>query len=167
MIKIVVGSLNKTKIRAVQSVFVEDEIGGASVPSHVLSQPIGEDMTRQGAINRAVAAQKLNADIGIGLEGGVTFHGNTLYLCNWGALATAEGLCITASGAKIALPESFHAPILAGEELSEIMDSFTERKNIRHHEGAIGIFTNGLLMREQMFAHVALLLRGQYLFSLT
>jgi len=41
------------------------------------------------------------------------------------------------------------------------MDDYTRKKNIRHHEGAIGIFTNGKMLRKDMFAHVVILLRGQ------
>jgi len=35
----------------------------------------------------------------------------------------------------------------AGEELGPVMDDFSGRRNVKHGEGAIGIFTNGLIER--------------------
>ena len=160
--KIVIGSLNETKINAVKKVFPEVEVIAASIPSKVSAQPIGDEETEQGAINRAQNAGDLYSNsIGIGLEGGVMVHRGELLLCNWGALVTADGKTYTASGARIKLPIAFKQKIEQGLELSEIMDNYTKKKNIRHHEGAIGIFTNGRMLRMDMFSHVVTLLRGQ------
>jgi inosine/xanthosine triphosphatase len=46
------------------------------------------------------------------------------------------------------------------------MDDFTKKQNIRNHEGAIGIFTNGFVNRVDMFSHVTKLLYGQYQYRL-
>lgn len=160
--KIVIGSLNETKVKAVKDVFSEAEVIAESVPSDVSAQPIGDEETELGAINRARKAKELHPNsIGIGLEGGVMYLHNDLYLCNWGALVSEERQVFTASGAKIKLPAEFINKIELGFELSEIMDDYTTKKNIRHHEGAIGIFTNGKILRKDMFAHVVSLLRGQ------
>lgn len=160
---IIVGSLNKTKIDAIRTVFPGANVKGFSVPSLVLAQPIGEEMTRRGAINRALHSKRLAKDcIGIGLEGGVTFHEEKFYLCNWGALVFEDEQIVTASGAKIELPNEMIAPIFAGKELATVMNEYTKKSNIRFHEGAIGIFTNHLLLRKQMYEQIALLLKGQY-----
>lgn len=160
--RIVIGSLNETKINAVKEVFPEADIVPASVPSEVSNQPVGDEETEQGAINRAQNARDLYSNsIGIGLEGGVMLHRGALFLCNWGALVTPDRKSYTASGARIKLPSEFKKKIEQGLELSEIMDEYTSKKNIRHHEGAIGIFTNGRMFRMDMFSHVVTLLRGQ------
>lgn len=160
--KLIVGSLNRTKINAVKNIFPNASVIGVDVPSQVSAQPIGDDETRQGAINRAVAANEIETGVcGIGLEGGVMVIEEELYVCNWGALVTEQGKLYTASGARIRLPNQFKSEISSGKELSEVMDSYTQKENIRFHEGAVGIFTNGHLLREEMFAQVVMLLRGQ------
>src|SRR5690625_2547871 len=160
--KIVIGSKNRTKIEAVKSVFPEGTFITKDVPSGVSPQPVGDEETLTGAINRAKACQNSEEDcIGIGLEGGVMYLQNELYLCNWGALVDDSGNVFTASGARIKLPPSFTEKIVRGYELSDIMNEHTERNDIRYHEGAIGIFTNDLVRRDEMFSHVVQLLRGQ------
>lgn len=42
------------------------------------------------------------------------------------------------------------------------MDDYTQKENIRKHEGAVGVFTNGRVDRADMFSHVMRLLLGQY-----
>ncbi|MEI3613495.1 DUF84 family protein [Pseudogracilibacillus sp. SO30301A] len=160
--RIVIGSLNETKINAVKKVFPEAEIIADSIPSNVSAQPIGDEETELGAINRAKNAHHFHQNsVCIGLEGGVMLHRGELLLCNWGALVTADGKTYTASGARIKLPNNFKNKIEQGLELSEIMDNYIKKKHIRHHEGAIGIFTNGRMLRMDMFSHVVTLLRGQ------
>lgn len=164
MRKIVVGSLNKTKTNAVQLVFPTDEIRNIDLPSNVPSQPITSEMTRKGAINRAKNGLKdVSADYSIGLEGGVTLIDGELFLCNWGALATSSGKIFTASGGLIPLPASFIEPILQGEELASLIEQYTNRRDIRSQEGAVGVFTNGLITRKQVYTYIGTLLKGQLL----
>lgn len=160
--KIIVGSLNQTKVKAVTSVFLNTEVTSVEVASNVAAQPKGDEETRQGAINRALNAQKVcpNAT-SIGLEGGIMYVNNQLYLNNWGALINLDGNVYTAAGARIPLPDSFIEKIEKGMELSEIMNEYTKRNDIRHHEGAIGIFTALHLKRKEMFAQIVTLLKGQ------
>lgn len=47
-------------------------------------------------------------------------------------------------------------------ELGDIMDDYSMRKEVRNKEGAIGIFTNDLISRKEMFSHIMKLLRGQW-----
>jgi non-canonical (house-cleaning) NTP pyrophosphatase len=42
------------------------------------------------------------------------------------------------------------------------MDDFAKKENVRKNEGAVGIFTNGLINRSEMFSHIMNLLVGQY-----
>lgn len=160
--KIIVGSLNKTKVEAIRVIFPRAKIEQIAAPSKVLQQPISNEMTRTGAVNRALySIDGGEADYGIGLEGGVTFINEQLYLCNWGALVTSRGKIYTASGGLIPLPEAFIEPILQGEELAKLMEKLTKRSNIRSSEGAIGIFTNNLLTRQQLYMNIGTLLKGQ------
>jgi inosine/xanthosine triphosphatase len=164
--KIAVGTTNPAKLEAVKKVFdVNTEIISGKVPSGVSEQPFSDEETIRGAINRAKAAQiEFSSDIAIGLEGGVTETPFGLMLCNWGALVS-ENEKVTpmiAGGARILLPEYISARLRNGEELGPVMDDFCNKNDIRSHEGAVGIFTNGRVKRDAMFKHVVELLKGQY-----
>ncbi|WP_217587060.1 DUF84 family protein [Lentibacillus saliphilus] len=160
--KIRAGSKNKAKLLAIRTGFPEADVEGHSVPSNVSAQPITDEETLQGAINRATqCADNTSGTYGIGLEGGVMELGGHLYVCNWGALVTPSGDLYTASGARIKLPKGFKSLLDGQEELGHLMDVYTKKEDIRQNEGAIGIFTNQLMTRSDMFAHVVILLRGQ------
>ena len=163
--KIIIGSKNPAKIKAVQAVFqsYQAEFSTVNVPSGVSEQPFSDEETIKGALNRANAALKEgDGDIGIGLEGGVHETEYGLFLCNWGALAEKGKTTIVAGGARILLPEAVAKRIKAGEELGPVMEDFTHKEDIRKNEGAVGIFTNGQISRSEMFTHVMKLLIGQF-----
>lgn len=167
--QIAIGTKNRAKVGAVQEVverYVDDVTFEAiDVASGVSDQPMSEEETRQGAINRAQAALEASkSDAGFGLEGGVKMIDGMMYLCNWAALATKEGKVYTAAGAQIPLPKTVATPILAGQELGPVMDAYVQQTNTREHSGAIGVFTNGFVDRKEMFVHILTLLVGQYIY---
>lgn len=165
--KVIVGTKNKAKIKAVEVVATRTlstafELHSIDVPSAVNNQPFSDEETRQGAINRAIAAREQGlGDVGFGLEGGVKWLGTELYLCNWAALATKDAV-YTAAGAQIPLPKEIAIDLLKGEELGPIMDRYTNTTDTRQHAGAIGVFTDGLIDRSQMFEPIIEMLIGQY-----
>ncbi|AIF67138.1 hypothetical protein GZ22_11095 [Terribacillus saccharophilus] len=163
--KMIVGSKNPAKVQAVSAVFgTRWELESAAVDSGVSAQPMSDEETRQGAIQRAIACSKLDgAAAGIGLEGGVTEMDDGLYICNWGALAVGDKVW-SASGAKLLLPDFIAEPVLSGQELGPVMRAFTSRQDISTTEGAVGVFTDGHMSRSAMFEHICLLLKGQYSF---
>jgi inosine/xanthosine triphosphatase len=163
--KVAVGSQNPAKINAVKAVFKETdyEIVSIDAESGVSDQPMSDEETIRGAVNRAIeAAEKGEAGVGIGLEGGVQQTPYGLMLCNWGALAVKGMEPIIAGGARIPLPDEVAQQLLAGSELGPVMDDYAKKQNVRKNEGAIGIFTNGQIDRSEMFTHVMKLLAGQY-----
>ncbi|MBP2259171.1 DUF84 family protein [Virgibacillus alimentarius] len=161
--RIIIGSKNPTKWKAVQDVFDTYQVDTLNAPSRVSSQPFSDEETREGAINRALqCAESTPGAIGIGLEGGVMYIKDQLYLCNWGALVTEDENIYTASGARIVLPIDIAEQLKAGSELGDIMDQYTRKEEVRENEGAIGIFTNDSISRRNMFVHVVKLLRGQW-----
>ncbi|MES9683569.1 inosine/xanthosine triphosphatase [Bacillus sp. AFS001701] len=163
--KIIIGSLNPTKVGAVKKVFNQYKVEGLNVPSNVSNQPLTDQETMQGAINRAHNARVAGeSEIGIGLEGGVIIENDRLFLCNWGALVY-ENEVILASGAKILLPSEFINELRNGTELAVLMERYTNEKDIRSKEGAVGVFTNGRITRTEIFKHICELLFGQYEFK--
>lgn len=163
MLKIYVGSQNPTKVESVKHAFPDMEVIGMEVESKVAAQPFSDEETLEGAINRArECASQSKVHIGIGLEGGVMEIGDELYLCNWGALVDKKENVYTASGARILLPDEVKNGLEKGKELGDVMDVYADKHEVRKNEGAIGIFTNGLVQREEMFTHVVKLLKGQW-----
>ncbi|GIN88146.1 NTPase [Heyndrickxia sporothermodurans] len=165
--KIALGSTNPAKVQAVIEAFnkIDRDVSVIStqVSSEVNEQPFSDEETIKGAINRAKnAIKKENAEIGIGLEGGVTESPYGLTVCNWGALVDREKPPIIAGGARFLLPEEIAIRLRNGEELGPVMDGYVKRKNISKKEGAIGIFTNDYITREDMFLHIMTILLGQY-----
>lgn len=161
--KIIVGSNNKTKLKAVRKAFNGHMIKSVDSPSKVSNQPTTDEETLLGAKNRASYCHEFHPnDLSIGLEGGVMLINEELYLCNWGVLMSPNTDVITASGARIKLPESFIDDLFSGVELSKLIDDYSKKHNTRESEGAIGVFTDGEIDRVSMFEHVTLLLKGQY-----
>ena len=170
--KVTIGTKNKAKIGAVEAVikryFPEAIFESIDVPSDVSIQPFSNEETRIGAINRARnAMMQTYADLTFGLEGGVDEIKGTMYCCNWGAVALKDGTIIASSGAQFALPEEIAQELRIGKELGPVMDVYTNTENIRHHQGAIGIFTYDLIDRQEMFEHIVKLLVGQVLFKMS
>lgn len=168
--KIIIGSKNPAKITAVKNCFLDQktEVIALDIPSGVSAQPFSDEETIKGAINRALGALRDGSgDIGIGLEGGVQETNAGLFICNWGALAASNMEPFIAGGARFLLPEEIAVRLRAGEELGPVMDDYAKQQNVRKHEGAVGIFTNGMVNRVDMFTHVVKLLAGQYLYTLS
>lgn len=161
--KIIVGSENPTKIKAVQEVFLGFKVHSIDIPSLVSPQPFSDEETIQGAINRARQCAEIDgSDCGIGLEGGVMSIGEQLYLCNWGALVTPHDEIYTAGGARILLPAEIRIHLERGLELGEVMEHYAKKKGVSKREGAIGILTNNYISRKEMFVHIVQLLKGQW-----
>ncbi|MGM0843885.1 MAG: DUF84 family protein [Bacillota bacterium] len=168
---IAIGTKNKAKVEAVQNGFAEllcnEELDFESfkTKSGVSEQPFSDKETIQGAVNRASEVLEMSeGSIGIGLEGGVVETQYGLFLCNWGALAERGETPIIAGGARILLPETIAKRVRNGEELGPVMDDYCQSEGIRHHEGAMGIFTKGAVNRDEMFKHTVKLLIGQWEF---
>lgn len=160
--KVVVGSKNRVKVGAIKSIFTNFDVISQDVPSGVSSQPFGDDETIQGAINRAKAAQAFG-EVGIGLEGGIVQTQFGMLVVSYGALVDANNQLYIAGGTRIPLPEEVSKQLLPGVELGEVMDQYANKVNVKHDEGAVGIFTGNLVKRQDLFEHIAKLLLGQML----
>ncbi|MFX3673166.1 MAG: DUF84 family protein [Paenisporosarcina sp.] len=166
--KIGIGTTNNAKCLAVKEewnkYFKDSTFLELNVSSGVSEQPLDDFETSTGAKNRAMnVLNNSDVDIAFGLEGGVKELDGVMFICNWGVLATRKGQFFLAGGAQIPLPEEVAQPLREGAELGPVMDLYTKQEGIRHMEGAVGVFTNGLVNRSEMFKHIIRLLIGQYL----
>jgi inosine/xanthosine triphosphatase len=168
MLHIAVGSENPAKIKAVHLAFakmgLEVSITGIQAPSGVSDQPISDDETMRGALNRAkhVITQG-KFDYGIGLEGGVEETAYGLFLCNFGAVVKSSGAYHIGGGVRVLLPVSIANEIRKGKELGNIIDHWSGKQNIAKKEGTIGVLTKGHIDRSDMFRDTAICAFSKFL----
>ena len=152
--RIAVGSNNPVKIGAVRTVLAhvapEAIVEGVAVASGVSDQPWGDDETIRGAVARARAARAaLDADWGVGIEGGVIDDGGTaVRTCAWAAIVGRDGREGAGGSLSLELPPRVAALVRGGMELGHAMDAVTGQQNVKHGLGAVGILTAGLVTRQ-------------------
>lgn len=151
--QIALGSTSSSKLHAVRAAcaraFPGAVVTAVAVDSAVAAQPASEEETVRGARHRARAArQALDADLGIGIEGGVYRDDRGAWLCAWAAVVDRAGREGLASGVRVPLPGWIAARALAGEELGAIVDAHQQTPDAHEVLGAIGVLTGGLLDRQ-------------------
>ena len=154
--RIAVGSNNPVKIQAVSTVVLQAwpaaTIHHLAVPSGVSDMPMSDRECIHGALTRASAARTaLDADLGLGLEGGVQPVDGKLFLVGWVAAVDHLGRENYACAARLCLPARLSAAIQSGRELGPLLDELTGRQHTNHAEGAIGILTRKLMTRQRSF----------------
>ncbi|MFS0787552.1 DUF84 family protein [Shouchella sp. 1P09AA] len=163
MMTLAVGTKNPAKVHAVKDVLIKEAIVISAIASAsgVRDQPLSSEETRKGALNRAERARQAeDADLGIGLEGGVMLVKGIYYICNWGVLVTRDGRIYPASGLSLPLPKVYNDSLESGVELSHIIGNEIGKK-----DGAIGLLTNGRVTRKQMFSQLVASCYGMYEFE--
>ena len=155
--RVTVGSMNPVKLGAARSVVERlmpgAEVIGIAVASGVPDQPWGDDETIRGAIARARAARAAtDADVGIGIEGGVVATGDgAVRTCAWAAVATRDGRVGVGGSLAMTLPPRVAELVRGGMELGHAMDAVTGTHNVKQGLGAVGILTHGLVTRQQAY----------------
>lgn len=157
--KIVVGSTNPTKINAVREAFEkyypDCEVVGVSVKSGVSEQPMSEEETMRGAVNRAKLVIG-ESDFGVGIEGGVTELDGKMYECAWACVVSQNGEIGLGGGLYFELPPKVAKEIRGGGELGPVMDRLTGESDVKKKSGAIGVFTKGQLSRKEAYVQLVL-----------
>ena len=160
MKKVIVASLNPAKINAVKSAFAEVfpqqtfGFSGISVPSEVPDQPMSDEETKRGALNRVKNARlaQEDADYYIGLEAGT--EGDFTFA--W-MIIESEQRRGESRSASLMLPPHVLEGLHLGKELGDVIDEEFGTNNIKQKGGAIGLLTNHLLTRSSVY-HQALIL---------
>ncbi|MCG9612678.1 inosine/xanthosine triphosphatase [Vibrio harveyi] len=158
--KVVIASLNPAKIKAVESAFhsafpkQKFEFIGVSVPSEVADQPMTNDETHLGALNRVrnAKAEITNADFYVGLEAGI--EGKVTFAWMVVESDTHRGESRSAS---LMLPPEVLQKLKYANELGDVMDEVFGTDNIKQKGGAIGLLTQNQLTRSSVY-HQALIL---------
>ncbi len=151
--KIALGSTSESKLHAATAVcaraFPDADIVPVSVDSAVAAQPTREEETILGARHRAREARRVaDADLGIGIEGGVHQDAHGAWLCAWAAVVDRSGREGLGSGIRFPLPAWVAERALRGEELGVIVDTHLGTSDAHEALGAIGLLSGGLLDRQ-------------------
>ena len=130
--KIALGSTSKDKKEIIENT-ISGDILCFNVDSGVSDQPMSEDETIRGAINRSKSAMTFckDCDFSVGLEGGLHNTDGNLYLICAAAVFSKKGELSVGVSEKTALPPEVSKQVLAGgsfgviirQYLSEISDN--------------------------------------------
>ncbi len=161
--KIIIASQNPVKINATRKAFIaafgdHQTFAGTSVPSGVADQPMSDEETLTGALNRSNAAKVAfpDADFWVGLEGGVAQLPSGMYAFAW---------VVVQSKTQVGQAKSSYlplAPIIAqrlqnGEELGPVNDAVFGQKDSKKAGGAAGLLTKNILSREKIYTDTVIL----------
>lgn len=155
--RVAVGSTNPVKIAAVHAVLVRAGVAaiveGVAVPSDVPDQPRGDEETIRGARNRAGRAREArDADLGVGLEGGIVeLPDGSMRTCAWAVVLDRAGRVGSGGSLAMPLPPAVAGMIREGLELGHAMDRLTGGRDTKYGAGASGILTAGLVDRQRAY----------------
>lgn len=164
MKNIIVASTNPVKIQSVingfRRMFPQEsfQVQALSVPSGVSHQPASDAETLQGAFNRAQNAQKLvpTADYWAGVEGGIQEMDGEISAFAW-IVVISNGLVGKSRTGAFFLPPQVTSLLRQGKELGEADDIVFQRSNSKQENGAIGILTDNVVDRTQLYEQAVIL----------
>ncbi len=157
--KVAVASKNPVKIEAVRLGFAQMfpaldrfEVFGRGVESGVSAQPMGNDETLAGALNRVERLMHglPDADYWVGIEGGVEDDALGLAAFAWVVIRSGEktGYGKTAT---FFLPPRVADLVRQGKELGEADDLVFGRMNSKQEDGAVGLLTQNVIDRTRLY----------------
>ncbi len=155
---IVVASANPVKVTAAldgfRRLFPQEEIQARSISvySGIRAQPLSDEETFQGALNRVLAAQRADpqADFWLGLEGGVAEVAGDLVAFAWVVITDGTRIGTSRTGT-FSLPAAVVELIRQGVELGEADDIVFQRSNSKQTNGAIGLLTGDVVDRAELY----------------
>ncbi|MEZ4668205.1 MAG: inosine/xanthosine triphosphatase [Anaerolineae bacterium] len=174
MQRIIIASTNPVKIQAAQTGFQQmfpyDSFlaSGLSVPSGVADQPMTDEETLQGALNRAANARAADpqAAFWVGIEGGCEEKHGELWTFAWVVVLQnspryeGEGTGVRAGKGRtgaFCLPREVADLVRQGVELGEADDRVFGRSNSKQNNGAVGLLTGDVIDRQSYYVHAVVL----------
>jgi len=165
MIHVFIGSQNPVKINSVQLGFtkmfpdLEFSFQGIGVDSGVSNQPLSEEETITGAINRVenLFHQEPQADYWVGIEGGSKIVDSGMETFAWVVIKSKNNLVSRGRTASFFLPKQIVELVKVGKELGEADDIVFKRTNSKQANGAVGILTSDVLTRTTYYETAVIL----------
>ncbi len=131
--------------RVAPSAVIEAVAAASGVPD----QPFGDAETIAGARTRARAAREAtDADLGVGLEGGVVDGPEGMRTCAWCVVVDRDGREGVGGSLAMPLPDAVARMIRDGMELGHAMDALVAADGTKYGAGAVGILTAGQIDRQ-------------------
>ena len=164
MKKIVIASHNPVKAEAVlnafQRLFPDEifQISPINVDSGVSDQPMTDQITYQGAVNRAENAREIAPDAAywVGVEGGCDYQDARMVAFAW-VVILADGRRGCARTAQFQLPPKVQTLVERGLELGDADDLVFGRENSKQHSGAVGLLTADVETRTSLYEQAVIL----------
>jgi len=161
---IVVASQNPVKVEATRRGFekmfpqVAFHVQSVAASSGVRQQPLSDAETLQGALNRAQHAAHLvpQAAYWVGIEGGVEERQGSMEAFAWVVVYTPRLLGQSRTGT-FSLPAGVATLIRQGWELGPAVEELYGRSQVKHTTGAVGVLTDGVIDRVQLYEHAVVL----------
>ena len=164
MKSIILASHNPVKTRATMAGFhrmfpdLDFDISWVSVPSGVREQPISDEETLRGAINRAQRARNLvrKGDFWVGIEGGVEQSEHGMLAFAWVVILSNNHEGKGRTGA-FYLPNQVAEIVRSGKELGDADDIVFGRVKSKQKQGAVGLLTEGVIDRTVFYEQAVIL----------
>lgn len=161
---VIVASKNPVKIKSTllgfQEMFPENIflVEGINVSSGVNDQPIGNEETYNGALNRATAAktEHPNAHFWVGIEGGNILHGNEMEAMAWVIVLSQNKLGKARTAGFFIAPKTVEL-INQGIELGHADELTFEVQNSKQKMGSSGLLTDNVIDRERFYVQAVIL----------
>lgn len=149
-----VGSTNPVKLNAARNVVVRvwphATVEAVQASSGVAAQPLSDREAIEGARNRAHGARAaLDTEFGIGIEGNVDDSALGMFVTGWAVVVNRQHETGIGAGGRFLLPEHLAVQVRRGVELGTLMDVIVKQDNTKQRQGAVGIFTGGLIDRTE------------------
>lgn len=162
--RVIIASQNPVKINSVKNgfekMFPEGKFifEGITFPSGVSDQPMTNDETMLGALNRATSAKSAiaEADFWIGIEGGLERVGAEMEAFAWVVIKSNTSTGKARTGTFFLPPEVIKL-INEGKELGDADDIVFGHSNSKQKMGAVGILTHGLIDRTAYYTEAVIL----------
>lgn len=156
---IIVASKNPVKINAVGEAFrrmfknESFEIKGVSVPSDIADQPMTDEETYQGAMNRACNAFNVEngAEYCVGIEGGLEEKNGELEAFAWVVIRSKAGKFGKGRTSTFFLPKRVAELVKEGKELGDASDEVFQEDNSKQKQGTIGLLTGNNIDRTKYY----------------
>ncbi len=159
-LKIAVGSTNRAKVEAVtealKTIGWDYDLVSVNVDPKVSPQPVCDE-TYYGARNRAIEALwRTNADIGIGIEGGVCWYMNKVMGFAVVYAVNKEGKESFSMSPWFPLPPRVASHVIEGLELGEATDLVFSTKGSKQYDGVIKHLTK-FISRKDLYVQAVII----------
>jgi len=149
------------RIAAIDPAWADANVVARPVTTNIPAMPLTDWELMQGARERALSvrdslrSQRLDAEIYVGLEGGV--HSISIagewhtFLRGWAYASDGKKGCF-GSSPSITVPESLAKKVIEGRlELGLVIDEVAGKPDVRSRQGAWGVLSRDLVTRSMSF----------------